>query len=278
MTETSEHKPALIDIGINLANKRFSTDCAAVLESARRVGVTACMVTGTSLGASREAIALCRQFATDFPGMLYATAGVHPHEASSWSQGTAKQLHQLIAENSDVVVAVGETGLDFNRNFSTPAQQIEAFQGQLGLAATVGLPLFLHERDAHATQLDILKAAGSSLPAAVIHCFTGDEASLHNYLDLGLYVGITGWICDERRGLELQQLVADIPLDRLLVETDAPYLLPRSLKPKPKNNRNEPAHLTEIVATIARCRGQSYSEIATATCENAARLFNLRDL
>jgi TatD DNase family protein len=278
VTNAFENKPVLIDIGANLTNKRFDADCEKVLERARQAGVANCVVTGTSLDASRQAIALCRQFAERFPGMLSATVGVHPHDASSWSAETANQLRQLIADNTDVVVAVGETGLDFNRNFSTPAEQIEAFQGQLELAVALGLPLFLHERDAHSAQLDVLKAVGSKLPSAVIHCFTGSSESLHNYLNLGFYVGITGWICDERRGAELQNIVIDIPLDRLLVETDCPYLLPRTLTPKPKNNRNEPAYLSEIVATIARCRGQTYAEVAHATRENAARLFNLRRL
>jgi TatD DNase family protein len=174
------------------------------------------------------------------------------------------------------VVAIGETGLDFNRNFSPPDRQIVSFEQHLELACRLKMPLFLHERDAHSTQLEILKPWESRV-TGVIHCFTGSLTALTNYLDMGFYVGITGWVCDERRGADLQSIIRHIPLDRLLVETDAPYLLPRTLRPRPKDGRNEPAFLPEVVQGIAAHTAYSYEEIARATTENAATLFGLRD-
>jgi len=265
----------LVDIGVNLTNKRFAADCRETLIRAQTAGVNRCIVTGTSLESSQAAIALCRHYNAEFPGMLSATVGVHPHEASTLDAAMFLELSRLVTENPGIVVAVGETGLDFNRNFSPPAAQISAFEKQLQLACDTAMPLFLHERDAHNAQMDILKTFAGALPNAVIHCFTGDRASLLNYLESGFYIGITGWICDERRGQELRDIVHEIPLDRLLVETDAPYLLPRSLKHKPAGNRNEPAFLPEVVATIAACREQSAGEIASASTANAHRLFHL---
>ncbi|MFA5630763.1 MAG: TatD family hydrolase [Porticoccaceae bacterium] len=265
----------LIDIGVNLTNKRFDGDRAEVLARARDVGVAACIVTGTSLAVSAEAAILCNTLSQHFPGMLYCTAGVHPHEASTFTDTTCAQLRTLIAENAGTVVAVGETGLDFNRDFSPRDAQVRAFEAQLQLAQDCGLPLFLHERDAHTTQHEILKSAGSALPRGVIHCFTGSREALFNYLDLDFYIGITGWICDERRGRELQELVRHIPRDRLLIETDAPYLLPRTLRPKPANGRNEPAFLPEVAAVVAQCRTEPIADIVQASTDNARALFKL---
>ena len=276
-SDTKPPKPAtLVDIGANLTNSRFARDTVEVLQRARDAGVEACLVTGTSLVGSIEAVALCHQLNEAFPGMLYATAGVHPHDASQCTAATIAGLASLIGDNRDVVVAVGETGLDFNRNFSTPQQQTSAFERQLELAMETGLPLFLHERDATSEQLRILSSAGSALPPGVAHCFTGERSAMEAYLELGLHIGITGWICDERRGQALQELVNEIPEHRLLVETDAPYLTPRTLRPRPKGGRNEPGFLPEVVATIAHCRSSDPGHIARVTTENARRLFKLR--
>lgn len=265
----------LTDIGVNLTNKRFADDCPEVLKRARAAGVSRCIITGTSLGASETAIRLCGRYRDEFPNMLFATAGVHPHEASTLNGETLGKIRRLAKENPGTVVAIGETGLDFFRNFSPPEVQIAAFEAQIELAADLNLPLFLHERDAHEDQFAILKGFGRDLPKGVIHCFTGDRKALEDYLELGLHIGITGWICDERRGRELQNLAADIPLDRVLVETDAPYLTPRSLNPRPANNRNEPAFLSEVVTTLAACRNESPGELARQTTGNAIRLFEL---
>jgi TatD DNase family protein len=173
----------------------------------------------------------------------------------------------------DVVVAIGECGLDYFRNFSPQDEQRDAFRRQLELAAETGLPVFLHQRDAHDDFLKLLEPAMGKLTRAVAHCFTGGAEELKAYLDLGLYIGITGWVCDELRGEALKNIVGRIPLDRLMIETDAPYLLPRTLKPKPKTHRNEPMYLREVLRVIAEASGKPESEIASATTANAEQFF-----
>lgn len=261
--------PGLADIGANLTNGAFRDDLDAVLERAADAGVGTIVVTGTSEDASRAA----RELATRYPGRLYATAGVHPHEAKDFGTDSSAALRELAALPE--VVAIGETGLDFNRNYSPPAAQERAFEEQLALAAELEMPAFLHERDAHGRQVEILRTVRDQLVDAVAHCFTGTREELYGYLDLDLYVGITGWICDERRGLHLRDLVAEIPRDRLLLETDAPWLLPRSLQPVPEGRRNEPAFLPEVLAAVAECVGRGVEQVAAETTANARRFFRL---
>jgi len=205
-------------IGVNLTSSQFAKDRDTVVERARAAGVTGMLITGTDLPESREAAKLAQQHA----GYCWSTAGVHPHNASSWDEHSAEQIYALAAHPE--VAAIGECGLDFNRNFSTPAQQEAAFIAQLALAAELALPVFLHCRDAHARFAELLTPWLDKLPAAVVHCFTGTAEELASCLSLGLSIGITGWVCDERRGLELRALLPQIPAERLLLETDAPYL------------------------------------------------------
>ncbi len=263
---------ALIDIGVNLTNKSFARDLDAVLERAAAANVGRMIVTGTDLASSAAALSL----ALAQPGRLYATAGVHPHHASDWMDASGPALVQLAAKPA--VVAIGECGLDFNRDFSPRPAQEKAFMAQLELAATVQLPVFLHQRDAHDAFMRILSSRRASLVGGVAHCFTGTADELAAYLDLDLHIGITGWICDERRGTHLQELVARIPADRLLLETDAPYLLPRDLRPRPKDRRNEPAFLAHVCAAVAEWRGESADAVARASTRNAEQLFNLNGI
>jgi TatD DNase family protein len=207
------------------------------------------------------------------PGCLYATAGVHPHHAKDYDAASADLVLSLAQESA--VVAVGECGLDYFRNFSPREAQIAAFRSQLDIAAATGLPVFLHQRDAHDDFVAVLEAALPSISRALAHCFTGDAAALAEYLDMGLWIGITGWICDERRGRELYEAAAAIPDDRLMIETDAPYLMPRTLQPRPKSRRNEPAFLTEVLRVVAEARGQTEAHVARITAENAIRFFGL---
>lgn len=262
----------LIDIGLNLADHRFAQDCDRVLARARAAGIAGAILTGTSAATSAQVVALCQTLLA-FPGMLHCTVGVHPHGASHWQPATAAVLRELAANPK--VVAIGETGLDFNRDFSPRPDQERAFVAQLELACELGLPVFLHERDAHVRLFDILQSYRDRLTAGVVHCFTGDRDSLSNYLDLGLHIGITGWLCDSRRGGPLRELVRHIPLDRLMLETDAPYLAPRNMTPKPAGNRNEPAFLPWILREIARHRPEPEAVIATATTQTAARFFRI---
>jgi TatD DNase family protein len=264
--------PALIDIGINLAHDSYDKDRDAVMARAAAAGVTQMVVTGASGDGSRKAAELARQHR----GRLFATAGVHPHHATELTPSLVTELERLAREPQ--TVAVGECGLDYFRDFSPRDVQRAAFAEQLGIAARVGKPVFLHQRDAHQDFLAILREHAKALAAgAVAHCFTGTATELEDYLDLGLAIGMTGWICDERRGKHLLPLMRKIPSTKLMLETDGPYLLPRDLHPKPASRRNEPAYLPHIAATVARARGESVEQLASTTTRTARTFFGLPD-
>ncbi|MCP4447693.1 MAG: hydrolase TatD [Myxococcales bacterium] len=259
----------LIDIGVNLCDKSFAKDRPAVIRDAAEVGIDRMVVTGTSLAGSEAAATL----ASEHCGTLWSTAGIHPHHAKDFDDSSIDTLRNL-AQRPEVV-AIGECGLDYNRNFSTPVDQRRCFEAQVELASEMQMPLFLHERDAKDDQLAILGRQRASFSRAVVHCFTGDAETLRAYLDLDLYIGITGWICDERRGLHLRELLREIPLGRLMLETDAPYLMPRTIRPKPKSRRNVPAHLPYVLNTVAECLDLPENEIAAATTATAIEFFGL---
>ncbi len=262
----------LIDIGVNLTHGSFARDTEAFLQRAWDAGVCQMVLTGTSAEDSEAALALCRAF--DPEGQrLFATAGLHPHEASQWNADSARQLRALLAEPQ--VRAVGECGLDFNRDFSPRPQQEKALEEQLALACELQRPVFLHEREASVRLLAILRHYRDRLPGAVVHCFTGEKAALYAYLDLDLHIGITGWICDERRGSHLHPLVREIPAGRLMLESDAPYLLPRTLRPRPRHGHNEPAFLVEVLDEVARHRGESAEQLAAHSTASARAFFAL---
>jgi TatD DNase family protein len=255
----------LIDIGVNLTGRQFSQDVDAVIHDAVAADVTRMVVTGTSMRSSDAASAL----ALRHPGVLWSTAGVHPHDAKSCDDATLPRLRELAA--APHVVALGECGLDFNRMFSPQPVQERWFEAQLELAAELGLPVFLHERDAHDRFVSILARWRDRLPGAVVHCFTGNETALRAYLDLDCHIGITGWICDERRGVGLREIVSLVPPDRLMVETDAPWLMPRDLG----RGRNVPANLPHICGHVADCVGRSVDQVAAETTRTAERFFGL---
>ena len=260
---------SLVDIGANLAHDSFDDDRDEVLRRAADAGVSRIVVTGSSDESNRKAA----QLAQEHPGVLWSTAGVHPHHASDYTDDSDAQIRKLAAAGR--VVAIGECGLDYFRNFSPREAQLEAFKAQLDIAAETGLPVFLHQRDAHDDFVEVLEPMLPALSRAVAHCFTGEHESLREYLALGLYIGVTGWICDERRGAHLKEIVSIIPDDRLMIETDAPYLLPRTIKPKPKTRRNEPMYLPEVLRVTAEARGQSEAHVAKITTENAQKFFEL---
>jgi TatD DNase family protein len=259
----------LIDIGVNLGHASFNVDRKQVIDRALAAGVYQMVVTGTSVKSSLEAQAL----ASRYPDALTSTAGVHPHNARNCNNETLQALGDLAKHRE--VVAIGECGLDFNRDFSPRPLQERWFEAQIELACELKLPLFLHERDAHQRFTDILSKYKDQFEAAVVHCFTGDGEELDAYLELGLHIGITGWICDERRGLHLRELVRRIPLDKLMLETDAPFLTPRSMQPKPKDGRNEPAFLAHVLGSVASAMGKSTDEVAEATTNTARAFFQL---
>ena len=259
----------LVDIGANLTHSSFEHDFLAVIAEAQSAGVQHILLTGTDLETSQASF----DFAQRDPQLFSSTAGFHPHVAQQVTAGHLAAIEKLVAQ--DKVVAVGETGLDFNRNFSEPDSQLTVFEAHLQIASRVSKPLFLHQREAHKPFFERLSAYRDELAGGVVHCFTDSRSALRDYLDLDMYIGITGWVCDERRGKDLQDIVSFISPEKLLIETDAPYLLPRTLKPKPKTRRNEPKYLTEVLRVLAECRSENVSALAAATASNARRLFAL---
>ena len=258
----------LIDIGVNLTSKQFQSDLPAVIERALGADVRYLIVTGLTAPLSQAALSLARTR----PSALCSTAGVHPHNARTFDRHVHAQLRNLA--RCPEVVAVGECGLDYDRDFSPRPEQRAAFEAQLELAVELQKPVFLHERSAHDDFFRILQNARAKLSGGVVHCFTGSAAELERYLELDLCIGITGFVCDERRGKHLQDLVRRIPSDRLMVETDAPFLLPRDLKGV-SGRRNEPAYLPYIAVSVARYAGRTEAEVRRDTTATAFRLFGL---
>ena len=259
----------MIDIGINLMHRSFSPDREEVMMNAENAGVAPLIITGTSVRASEAAA----EYAEKHKSKLYSTAGVHPHDAKSCDGHTIGRLKRLC--RLPQVVAIGECGLDYDRDFSPRDVQRKWFEAQIKLAVEENMPLFLHERAAFADFISILKKYKGICGRSVVHCFTGTKEELRGYLALGCHVGITGWICDERRGGALRNAVKDIPLDRLMIETDAPFLLPRNLREKPVENRNEPKFLPHIAAEIAKCIGIPADGLAACTTENTKLFFGI---
>lgn len=267
MTEKMNSIHPCIDIGANLTNARFRSDLPQLLRNASSVGVEKIIVTGTSLECSQHASELCERH----PHYLSCTAGIHPHDAKSFDPAsTSNALRELLRKPQ--VVAVGECGLDFNRDFSPRDAQRECFVAQLELSSKTQLPLFLHERDAFDEFHSIMEAKRNQISRGVVHCFTGNEQALRAYLELDLHIGITGWICDEQRGKHLQELVTLIPADRLMIETDCPYLAPKDHRPRIK--RNEPKYLPHILRRVAEFRGEDASELSTKLIDTTNKFFS----
>ena len=257
-----------IDIGINLMHRSFSADRKEVTRKASEAGVYPLIITGTNLRSSKTA--------SDYASRnkeIYSTAGVHPHDAKTCDDMTIEQLRQLSRQPK--VVAIGECGLDYDRDFSPRDVQRKWFEKQIQLTISENMPLFLHERAAFVDFNAILLSYKEICDRAVVHCFTGIRDELHAYLNLGCYIGITGWICDQRRGMTLRGIVKDIPSDRLMIETDSPFLLPKNLDKRPAENRNEPLFLPHIAAEIAACRGEPLERLAEETTANAKRFFRI---
>ena len=261
-----------IDIGINLTNKQFAGEYDEVIDRAISAGVEQILLTGTSVRSSKEALALAKEY----PETLFATAGIHPHDAKTMNTESIKILTALLKEKK--VVAVGECGVDFDRDFSPRPVQESCFHAQLSLAEEVQKPLFLHERAAFDRFIAILKEH-SSLPEGVVHCFTGQLKEAKTYLEMGYYIGFTGAITDVRRFAALEEVVRYVPLDRMLIETDAPFMMPKNVPTRQlsyhQQRRNEPAFLPYVAQTIAQYKGVTLKAVADKTRENAETLFKL---
>tara|TARA_A100001035_G_scaffold232820_1_gene195345 strand:- start:177 stop:965 length:789 start_codon:yes stop_codon:yes gene_type:complete len=255
-----------IDIGVNLLDESFKKDLDDVIDRSFESNVNILINTSSSIEEAKRSLDLTKKY----PSKIYTTAGIHPHNASMADNQLKSNLLEIIKNKS--VVAIGECGLDYFRNFSPKEKQLSVFKTHLEAAKETGLPLFLHQRDAHEDFINCLNDMLHQPMHGVAHCFTGNVDQMKAYLDMGLYIGITGWICDERRNDELIQAVKQLPLDRVLIETDSPYLIPRSIK---KSRRNEPMHLPVIAEKLAKEMGIELSKLVTNTVSNSMKLFNL---
>ncbi len=262
--------PPLVDIGANLGNAAFADDLDAVIARGFAAGVRGIVVTGSSVASSEAALAIVR----GRPGRMWSTAGIHPHHARDCDDAAIASLRACLADPQ--CVAAGECGLDYDRDFSPRPDQRRAFERQLALAIELGLPLFLHERAAHEDFFAMLREHRGALGPVVVHCFTGTGDALDNYLSIDAHIGITGWICDERRGHHLRELVPRIPADRLMIETDAPYLMPRDLRPMPRHRRNEPGLLPHVARAVATAGSKPLEQLAAETTRTAEAFFAIR--
>lgn len=264
----------MIDIGANLAAKDFDADLQEVLQAGFEAGVGKVIITGSCFESIPKAQKIIGDYKQEYKNRLFYTAGIHPHHSDEWNQNSRDFIKKFIQD--EYCVATGEMGLDFFRNFVDKEIQIATFRAQLDLAIEVQKPIFIHERDASETMLKELKNRAGDLPKnIVIHCFTGNRMALEAYLEAGFYIGITGWICDPVRGAHLLDLVKIIPQDKIMIETDAPYLLPKTIKPKPKSRRNEPKNLGFVAQKISDALEVDTQDFIDKTSANAIAFFGL---
>ncbi len=270
MAEVIAQQP-LFDIGVNLYSKQLKKHVESILERALDAGVESMVAIASDVS---ESVQLYESVPINVP-KVWTTAGIHPHQASTFDLGSLEQLRMCLQDQR--CVAVGECGLDYNRMFSTKTDQHAAFNHQVELAIELDKPLYLHQRDAHDEFLQTLKThfKDSSVPG-VVHCFTENRKTLRDYLDLDLYIGVTGWVCDERRGMDLKDALAFIPKERILLETDAPYLKPRGYSGPYTTKRNEPCLLPFIADYIARELSMSPNVLSEHATANAHRLFKTK--
>jgi TatD DNase family protein len=256
---------ALIDSHAHIQGAEYAGELTALLKRAREAGVGGIIVVGGAgdLSSNNAAIALAESYLN-----LYATVGMHPHDARDVGEAEIEKLEKLTAHSK--VVAVGETGLDYYYDHSPHEVQRKTFARFIAMARANGLPIVVHERNAQRDAADLLRREGAGELRGVIHCFTGDYEAARDYLNLGFYLSFTG-IITFKNADSLRQVVHKAPLDRMLVETDSPYLTPVPYRGK----RNEPAYVRLVAETVARVKGIGLQEVAETTTRNARDLFAL---
>lgn len=252
------------DIGLNLFSDQFK-DPDAVISAAEDVGVK-CILTGSD----RKENKLVVDYVNSHD--VYGTTGIHPHNVNRAAKKDLADIRRYVSDNKRIV-AVGECGLDYDRMFSTKENQLICLEHHIEIAAETGKPMFLHEREAHSDMVGCFSGYPEVCRRSVIHCFTGKREVLEKYLDMGFYIGITGWICDERRGAALRDAVKILPLDRVLLETDAPYLTPRNVKKLPRTN--VPQNIVYVAEELAKNMEVSVSELEVAARKNTEHLFGI---
>ena len=253
----------MFDIGANLTSSHFSKDLDVVLNDSLTAGVEKICITSSNLDDVKNAKKISEKYKN-----LYYSVGFHPHNAKDFKIEFLKDMSVYL--NDPKAICLGEMGLDFNRNFSSKEEQILCFESQLSLANSISKPLFLHQRDAHEEFLSVLDNHKFN-QKLIVHCFTGNLSELEEYLKRDFYIGITGWVCDLKRGKELRKCINQIPEDKLLIETDSPYLSPRK-----KIRRNEPKFLIDVAEEVATLRQETKESIIKSSYENSLNFFNLR--
>jgi TatD DNase family protein len=258
----------LFDIACNFSSDRFEKDLNKVIKRAKDNNVTKFLLVSASLKDAEKV----NKIYQDNKDSCFLTIGAHPHHANEFNSSSPSEMKRLIDEYKPH--SVGETGLDFFRNISSYEEQLFAFEEQIRIAIETNLPLFLHQRDAHDDFMKIISKYKNDISKAVVHCFTGTQKELDDYLEMEFSIGLTGWICDERRNIDLRKSLKNIPLDKLMIETDCPYLIPRNLSDKPKNNRNEPAYLPHIANEIALLINLDKDKLIDITYKNSINFFS----
>ncbi len=265
------------DAGVNLLDPRLADNL--VFERASSANVTHMLMISSTIDETKASLSFIQRHQQYFtsregdsdhaPMFISCTAGVHPHYANETNSNTWSQLKSLLVDSN--IVAIGECGLDFNRNFSSPKNQMYAFEKQLAIACEYNKGIYLHERDAFEEQVKLLAKYASDLPFMVAHCFTGNAEQLNAYISLGCYIGITGWLCDEKRGADLRAAVKHLPLNRLLLETDSPYLFPKTLRPR--RSVNEPCNVPYIGQALANILELDSELVQQYSFKNTQQLF-----
>ena len=257
----------LFDSHCHLDDLSYDNDISAVMERAQQEQVQGIMIVGVDLPSSRKAIQIAQGLSH-----VITSVGIHPHDASQCSPNALETLKKLAATHT-CVKAWGETGLDFNRMFSPQRDQEDCFSSQLSIAGDLDLPLIFHERDSNGRLYDILKSEGPATRKGIIHCFSGTRQELFKYLDLGYHIGITGILTIEKRGEYLREIAPLIPEDRLLIETDAPYLTPAPQKNKTR--RNEPAFVKSVLLKLAQIRQADPDKLSLIIFENTLKFYQV---
>jgi len=259
---------SLFDIACNFSSERFDNDLEMVIDRAIKENVNKFLVVSASI---KEFDKVYKIYQKHSENCLF-TIGTHPHHAKEFDASSSKLMTELV--NNFQPNSIGETGLDFFRNISSYEEQIFAFEEQIKISIQSSKPLFLHQRDAHKDFIKLIKPYKNDIKKAVVHCFTGTQEELDDYLELGFHIGLTGWICDERRNVDLRKSLKNIPIDKLMIETDCPYLIPRNLNNKPKSNRNEPAYLPHIANEIALLMNIDKDKLIDITYKNSINFFS----
>ena len=261
----------LADSCFNINHESFKNDLGDILDAANNVGVEYFFCPASKEKEIEDLINLSESYQKN----IFCSIGIHPHNASDLKPNTIENLKKYLGNQH--VKAIGEIGLDYYRNFQSPEIQKKCFNAFLELASTNQYPVFLHHREAFDDFYPMIKNCIGEVPDSIVHCFTGTKSELKKFLDLGLYIGITGWICDPKRGADLREIIKYIPLDRLLIETDAPYLVPKNMVNKPRNNRNEPLFLEHIANDISELLNIDKALLAEETTNNFKKLFRIQN-